>query len=79
MKTIYRFTATWCGPCKTLAKVLEGEDLGVNIEVIDIDENRELCEKFNIRGVPTLADAETGKTLVGLKTISEIKTWIELL
>lgn len=79
MSIIYRFTMKNCGPCKTLAKVLEGEDLGVNIEVIDIDENRELCEKFNIRGVPTLADAETGKTLVGLKTISEIKTWIELL
>ena len=75
-KKIYRFTASWCGPCKALAKVLENENLGVEIEVIDIDENRELCEKYNIRGVPTLVNPENNTSIVGLKTLDEIKRWL---
>lgn len=75
-KKVYRFTASWCGPCKLLAKVLEGTDLGVDIEVVDIDENRELCEKYNIRGVPTLVDTSNDTMLVGLKSLEEIKAWL---
>lgn len=76
MKKIYRFTASWCNPCKMLAKTLENHDLDVEIVVVDIDENRELCEKFNIRGVPTLVDPETGAALVGNKTLDEIRNWL---
>ena len=77
MRKIYRFTARWCNPCKMLAKTLEGEDLGVEIEVVDIDENRELCEQFNIRGVPTLADAETRSILVGNSSLPDIRKWLK--
>lgn len=77
MRKIYRFTASWCAPCKMLAKTLEGEDLGVEIIVVDIDENRELCEQFNIRGVPTLADANSGKLLVGNSSLSDIQKWLK--
>ena len=79
MKTIYRFTASWCNPCKQLAKTLEGEDLGVEIVVVDIDENRELCEKYNIRGVPTLADSNNDSILVGNSSLEDIKAWIKTL
>lgn len=77
MRKIYRFTASWCNPCKMLAKTLEGEDLGVEIEVVDIDENRELCQQFNIRGVPTLADAKTKSLLVGNSSLSDIRKWLK--
>ena len=77
MRKIYRFTMKTCNPCKMLAKTLEGEDLGVEIEVVDIDENRELCEQFNIRGVPTLADAETKSLLVGNSSLSDIRKWLK--
>ena len=79
MNKIYRFTASWCGPCKMLAKTLEGEDLGVEIEVVDIDENRELCTQYNVRGVPTLLDPKSGESLVGMHSLSEIKRWINAL
>ena len=79
MRKIYRFTASWCGPCKMLAKTLEGEDLGVDIEVVDIDENRELCTEHNIRGVPTLLDPKSGSTLVGMSSLTDIKRWIDAL
>lgn len=54
MKKVLRFTATWCQPCKALAKIIEDINTTVPIEVIDIDENQELAVKYNIRGVPTL-------------------------
>ena len=50
---ILKFAAEWCGPCKMLSKTLEGYD-AVPIEEIDIDQKREVAEKYGIRGVPTL-------------------------
>lgn len=79
MRKIYRFTASWCEPCKMLAKTLEGEDLGVEIEVVDIDENRELCTRYNIRSVPTLIDSESESRMVGAPVLSDIKRWIDAL
>ena len=78
MKKLIRFTASWCGPCKALAKNLETADLGIPIEVVDIDENIELAAKYQIRGVPTLVlESEEGqKRLVGLQPVSAIKEWI---
>ena len=52
------FYASWCGPCKGLAPVLEelSEEYAVKIDIykIDIDEEPELAGIFNIRSVPTL-------------------------
>lgn len=53
---VLKFEAAWCGPCKMLSKVMEdaGDKIGVPVEVIDIDQNRDLAVKYGIRGVPTL-------------------------
>jgi thioredoxin 1 len=51
MKAV-RMTASWCQPCKSLARTLDLQ--GINIEAVDIDENREMAMKYNIRGVPTI-------------------------
>ena len=52
------FYASWCGPCKGLAPVLEelSEEYADKIDIykIDIDEEAELASIFNIRSVPTL-------------------------
>ena len=52
------FSATWCGPCKKIAPIIEeltAEYEGkVNIFKCDVDENDELTSKFGIRNVPTV-------------------------
>ena len=79
MKKVLRFTATWCGPCKMLAKNLESVKTETPIEVIDIDENQEMAMKFGIRGVPTLVmvedDKET-KRMVGMTSLKQLEDWL---
>lgn len=79
MKELIRFTASWCQPCKALAKNLEGADLGIPITVVDIDVHTEMAKEYAIRSVPTLVlkDGATEKRLVGLVTAAKIKEWIE--
>ena len=54
------FFATWCGPCKMLAPVLEElhddfkDDELVVITKVDVDEEQELLNKYRITSVPTL-------------------------
>lgn len=76
---IYRFTASWCNPCKMLAKNLENANLGHPIEVVDIDVHPELAQEYNIRSVPTLVmladDGSVQKTSVGVKTTKELEAW----
>jgi thioredoxin 1 len=78
-KKVLRFTASWCQPCKMLAKTLEGIIIDYPIEVIDIDENQELSIQYGVRGVPTLVmlenDAEV-KRIVGMQTEGFLKEWL---
>ena len=54
----WKFYATWCGPCKMLAPVLdelaEEYDGKIDIYKIDVDQEEELAGLFAIRSVPTL-------------------------
>ena len=79
MRKVLRFTASWCQPCKMLARTLEDISTDYPIEVIDIDENRELAIQYSVRGVPTLVmlkdDIET-KRIVGMQTEGFLKEWL---
>lgn len=61
------FFATWCGPCQTLIPVLDDvkSELGTEVTIlkIDVDKNRALADKFQVRGVPTLMLYKNGKQL----------------
>jgi len=75
---ILRFTASWCGPCKSLAKNLEEANLSLPIEVVDIDIQSDVAVEYGIRGVPTLVLTDGTveiKRLVGSKTVKELQEW----
>lgn len=62
-KAVIRFTATWCGPCKSFAPIFEEvakEHPEVTVFVVDADENPEILQKFGVRGIPTTMRIEKG-------------------
>ena len=80
MKRILRFTASWCGPCKSLAMNLESAGLNLPIEVVDIDLYDNLAREYGIRSVPTLVMLDENieiKRLIGSRTINELQEWAQ--
>ena len=78
MKKVIRFTASWCEPCKMLAKTLEDVQTNLPIEIVDIDKDSNTAIEFGIRGVPTMLMVEDGTVLkrsVGMKTAKELQEW----
>jgi len=80
------FSAVWCGPCKTLAPIVEElakEYAGqVKIGKLDIDEDRETPTKFDVMAVPTLIFFRGGQEqakLTGMRPKSVIKEHLDLL
>jgi thioredoxin 1 len=51
---LLKFSASWCGPCKMLTKVMESVEFPYIVEEVDIEGNEELVAKYGVRGVPTL-------------------------
>ncbi len=61
------FSATWCGPCKKIAPIIDelaAEYEGrVNVGKCDVDDNEELTSKFGIRNVPTVLFIKNGEVV----------------
>lgn len=79
---ILKFSATWCAPCQQMKKMLEGVDLGVEVEEIDIDESRDQLSDYGVRSIPTLVYLRDGVEIGrinGMQTLNEIKDWIDSL
>ena len=60
------FYATWCGPCKTLAPIVdqlatEYADQGLKVGKVDIEDAKEVAAQFGITGVPTLIFFKDGQ------------------
>ncbi len=78
------FSATWCGPCKKIAPIIDElaaeYDGRVVIGKCDIDDNDELTAKFGIRNVPTVIFVKDGQVVdkqVGAATKSTFAEKIE--
>jgi len=76
------FWAPWCGPCRMLGPVVEqlaGEMKDVKVGKVNVDEQPELSEKFEVASIPTLLLFKDGKMIanrVGAATKEALKEWI---
>ncbi|HHX36644.1 MAG TPA: thioredoxin [Clostridiaceae bacterium] len=61
------FFAEWCGPCKMMSPILDelaGEvDGKAKVVKINVDENPELSQQFNVMSVPTLFVVKNGEVV----------------
>ena len=77
------FSATWCGPCKMLAPVLdkiaEGMEGKAAFFNADVDENPELAQQFRISSIPcivVLKNGEEAARTVGFQPQPMLTAWI---
>ena len=78
------FWATWCGPCKMIAPIMEelSQELAGKAEFVkvDVDENPGVSQKYRIASIPTIMIFKNGTavdTLVGFRPKQALKELIE--
>jgi len=79
------FTASWCGPCKTMAPILEQlrASMGDTLRIIkiDVDQNNALASELEVSGVPTLILYKKGMPIwrqSGVVPIHTLQSTIQL-
>lgn len=82
------FWAAWCGPCRTIAPILEelASEYGGKIKVckLNVDEDQETAGKYEIMSIPTMVLFESGevkKKLIGAipkkSLVEELAEWLK--
>ena len=76
------FWAPWCGPCRMLTPVLEELDKEnlVKIGKVNVDEEEELAQAFNISSIPALFLVKDGKVVkktLGYQGLAGLKEFVK--
>lgn len=80
---LVKFGATWCGPCRSVDEELASlaGELPSDVEVlkIDVDENPDLAQEFQITGIPRMMLVRSGEVLAdetGYMSKDQLQSWI---
>ena len=82
-KVVVDCFATWCGPCKMIAPILEQlseEKKDYSFYKLDVDDCEVIPKEYGIMSIPTLLvfeDGELKQTIVGLRSKSELDNIIK--
>lgn len=82
MLTVKKFSAIWCGPCRTLAPVInevKTQFSNVKFEEYDVDTQHEQASKYGIRSVPTIVIEKNGVEVERFTGVSSKLTYTNAL
>jgi len=74
MKQYIYFSAPWCGPCRMLGPVMQRVNNTIPVQKVNVDEQPDLAQQYNVRNIPTVVLLESGqevKRIIGAKPESE--------
>ena len=84
MPVVVDFFATWCGPCKMMAPVIETlaseYDGKVKIGKLDVGENSDIAAKYGVMSIPTIIlfkNGEAVKKTVGVQNKAVLENAIK--
>lgn len=79
------FWAEWCGPCRMLspivAEIAEEYDGKVKVGKVNVDEEQELSEEFQVESIPMIVIMKNGKVTnvsVGYKPKEQLTALLEI-